>query len=125
MNTGEGALTVLLIEDHDDTREMLGRLLAKLGHRPVLIASCVDARAVALSPSDVNLILGDLGLPDGDGVELLRELKARFGCAVAALTGFGMNVDHERTRAAGIDWHLTKPVELRDLRAILDAVRGP
>jgi DNA-binding response OmpR family regulator len=116
-------LTVLLIEDHADTREMLGKVLTKLGHRALIATCCADARAVAVDPKTVDLILGDVGLPDGDGVALLQELKQRFGCRVAALTGYGQQVDVDRTTAAGVDWHLTKPVEILDLRAVLARVR--
>jgi CheY-like chemotaxis protein len=116
-NREGGALTILLVEDHADTRKLLQRVLGGLGHRTVAVASCADARAVDNMP--INLVLSDLGLPDGDGIELLRELKQRFGCRVAALTGYGDAVDLDRTRAAGVDWHLTKPITMQDLKGLL------
>jgi CheY-like chemotaxis protein len=79
--------------------------------------TCAAARAVAASADcPPQVVVGDIGLPDGDGVDLLRELKATYHCGVIALTGHGMHRDLERCKAAGVDFHLVKPVEVRELR---------
>ena len=106
--------TVLLVDDHADTLNSLTVLLTRKGH---LVLPAKDY-STALSVADmavtaevkVDLIISDVGLPDGDGVELMRELKRRLGCPAVALTGYGMTEDVQRCADAGIDRHLLKPV---------------
>jgi len=68
-------------------------------------------------------VIGDLGLPDGRGYDLMRELKEKFSLPGIALTGYGMEDDIQQSREAGFSAHLTKPVELAALeQAIRRAV---
>jgi CheY-like chemotaxis protein len=63
--------------------------------------------------------MSDLGLPDGSGLDLMRELSSAYGLRGIALSGFGMDSDLEESRAAGFSRHLTKPIDVATLRATL------
>ena len=118
------ALRVLIVEDHADTLHAMTRVMRALGHRPVGAATCEAALAMVaageLARGEVDLIFGDVRLPDCDGVDLMAELKARLACPVVAVSGLGMPKDVARSLAAGLDDHLVKPVSLDALR---DALR--
>ncbi len=111
-------LEVLLVDDNDDGRTMLRQMLEGAGHR---VTEAVDGpqaldRAIA-GAFDVALI--DIGLPGLDGLEVARRLR-RMGPRLAttllvAITGYGAPQDHARSRAAGFDLHLVKPVDGVDL----------
>jgi len=130
--TGIGGLVrdtpvrVLVVDDNEDAAEMLGMLLRASGHVVELAFDAVRARAVAerFTP---ELVLLDLGLPDIDGLQLGRELVARFPHAlIAALTGYGDGQIRQQTRAIGLHHHLLKPIDIEDLGRLLDdaAERG-
>jgi CheY-like chemotaxis protein len=111
---------VLLIEDSEDNREMMRELLEMEGFR-VDVAADGEAgveQAILLRPS---VAIVDIGLPNLDGYEVARRVRAALGQGIrlVALTGYGDPEDVERTSAAGFDAHLTKPVALDRLEAIL------
>jgi CheY-like chemotaxis protein/two-component sensor histidine kinase len=108
-------LRILLVEDHDDTRRILSRLLRQAGHDVLAAASVAMARE-ALEDSPFDLLISDLGLPDGDGLSVVREAKARQPLKAIAMSGFGMEEDISRSHAAGFDVHLTKPVDFHTLQ---------
>jgi CheY-like chemotaxis protein len=111
---------ILLVEDHTQTRNTLARLLTSRGHDVATAESLGQARSVARS-FDFDLVLSDLGLPDGNGHELMAELRQlRPTCQGIALSGYGTDSDIQRSRKAGFDLHLTKPVEIG---ALEDALR--
>ena len=112
-------MKILLVEDHVDTLETVTLLLRRSGHEVLPTATCAEARSAAQAQTDIGAIVGDLGLPDGDGVDLLVELKKRFGCPTIALTAYGMEADVRRCAAAGIDRHLLKPIGVVELSATL------
>jgi PAS domain S-box-containing protein len=122
-DTAEGGrrpLRILLVEDHRDTLRALARLLRSLGHEPSTaetLASGLEAAAVG----DFDLLISDIGLPDGSGCELMSRLSPLPGIA---LTGFGMDGDVRKTREAGFVTHLTKPVDPRQLEEAIEAVAG-
>jgi CheY-like chemotaxis protein/two-component sensor histidine kinase len=112
---------VLIVEDNDDVRAMLRSALALAGHEILEAADgLVGIEQAAASRPDVALI--DLGLPHLDGYETARRIRARVGAPMMliALTGYGQAEDRERALAAGFDAHLTKPVSIEDLTAIID-----
>jgi signal transduction histidine kinase/CheY-like chemotaxis protein len=114
-------LTVVVVDDNDDNVTMLAALLGLDGHSVHTARSGTEALRLAdeVRP-DVMLI--DLGMPDIDGVEVCRRLRATphgASMLLVAQTGFGQAQDRERTRAAGFDGHLTKPVEVEELRRML------
>ena len=115
-------LRILLVEDHADTLETVTLLLRRSGHEVFPAACCAEARTAADSNAGIEAVVGDLGLPDGDGVDLLVELKTRFGCPTIALTAYGMDADVRRCAAAGIDRHLLKPIGVVELTAALQAL---
>jgi CheY-like chemotaxis protein len=120
--------TVLVIDDHRDTLEMVSRLLARHGYTVLSCDSCASARAAAedalAAGTTVDLIIGDIGLPDGDGIELMCALKIRLGCPAAALTGHGMPDVMRGCINAGIDRHLLKPVGVNQLDEIIRDLAG-
>ncbi len=124
-----GPLNILLVEDHADTAGAMAELLQLDGHRVTVAASVAAARraaaAAAAARSDgggLDLVISDLGLPDGSGHQLMEELAAQ-GIAGIALSGFGAPEDRDASRRAGFRLHLTKPIDLRALRDAIRAVR--
>jgi PAS domain S-box-containing protein len=113
------SLRILLVEDHGDTRQTLSRLLRHFGHN-ISEADCTQ-RALEIIRSQVfDVVLSDIGLPDGSGYEVISQAKREQRVKGVALTGFGTDEDIRRGREAGFDFHLTKPVDFHELRSILD-----
>lgn len=123
---GPGApLRILLVEDDPATLSVLTRLLRRLGHE-VIPADGVDAALAAAdaSPAPLDLLISDIGLPDGDGLGLIRALRDRTAIPAIALTGFGQDDDVVKCREAGFNAHLTKPIEFRTLNVMIRQVVG-
>ena len=121
--TLRGGLRILLVEDHVTTARVLGRLLREADYDVHTAATLTDARAAVLE-RDFDLLISDLGLPDGSGLELMRELAASHGLKGIALSGYGMDEDIRRSRDVGFATHLTKPVDFRKLQAAISQVTG-
>jgi PAS domain S-box-containing protein len=119
-------LRVLLVEDHRDSAAALKTLLEILGHRVALAGGVRDAEQAAgssIATSDpFDLVISDLGLPDGSGIGLMRELSRHYGLKGLALSGFAMGEDVRRSLDAGFAAHLTKPVNLAKLAAAISSV---
>lgn len=115
------SLRILVVEDHDDTRLVLRRLLIRRSHQVEVAANGEEAmELVGQLPFD--LVLCDIGLPDLDGYTLLRQIhQLRPGLPAVAMTGYGMESDQELSAQAGFLAHLTKPVSLA---ALDDTLRG-
>lgn len=110
---------ILLIEDHASTRMVLRELLKRRRFDVVTASSLGEART-CLKHGAFDLIISDLGLPDGDGCDLWSEVhSANPELTGIALSGFGMEEDLARSRAAGFSHHLTKPISTRALDAVL------
>jgi len=116
-------LRLLLVEDHADTAVAMADLLALLGHQ-VTIAGSVGAAREAAAAGRFDLLVSDLGLPDGSGNDLMRELAGRYGLRGIALSGYGMEEDVRQSLEAGFRRHLTKPVTLQTLAAAVREVAG-
>ncbi len=116
-----GRLRILLVEDHDDSRDIMAKLLERQGHAVTTAADCRTARAAA-QDAEFDALLLDIGLPDGTGIELLRSLTGH-GAVGVALTGLGLEVDVDRCREAGFVDHLEKPVTWAKLSAALTVIR--
>ncbi len=110
-------IEILLVEDHEDTARVLRRILAKSGHEVSLANNVTDARALAAKSFD--LVISDVGLPDGSGLELMRHLSATYGLRGIALSGFGTDEDLAASRVAGFAEHLTKPVDWERLKSAI------
>ncbi len=124
-------LHILLVEDHPDTAEAMADLLRATGRRVTVAGSVAEGRAAAETSaasgiggngSRIDLVLSDIGLPDGSGHDLMAELSSRFGLRGIALTGYGMEEDVERSRQVGFARHLTKPVSLEQLESAIRQV---
>jgi two-component system, chemotaxis family, CheB/CheR fusion protein len=108
---------ILLVEDHADTAETFSELLRMSGHEVRVATSMAAALAVELGEDDV--VVSDIGLPDGSGLELVQRLRERQPVRAIALSGYGTEADKAAARAAGFSAHLTKPVAIEQiLRAI-------
>jgi CheY-like chemotaxis protein len=115
--------SVLIIEDHDDAREALQALLEFQGHRVHAAASGQHGLEIA-SQHVPDVALVDIGLPEVDGYEVARRLRAlgQGRPYLIALTGYGQPDDLERAREAGFDAHLLKPVDPDTLAHVLSAL---
>lgn len=109
---------VLLVEDHAPTRQVLAHLLANRACAVVSASTVAEALACARREC-FEVLVSDIGLPDGTGYELMAELRERHGTVGIALTGFGMEEDVSRSQAAGFVIHLTKPVSVQALDSAL------
>jgi PAS domain S-box-containing protein len=122
---GNGAsLHILLVEDHVDTADAMAALLEMLGHRITIAGSVASALTTAAAlqaapDGKIDLLVSDLGLPDGSGLEVMRELSRRYGLKGIALSGYGMEEDLRRSRDAGFEKHLTKPITLESLQTVI------
>ena len=104
------SLIILVVEDHDDTAQALRESLVARGHRVRVAASiAVALREAAADPCE--LLISDIGLPDGSGVDLVRQIEPSPTFGAIAMSGFGMEKDVVRSRDAGFATHLTKPVD--------------
>ena len=109
---------ILLVEDHGPTRAVLSHLLTARSHRVMAAGSLAQARELAAA-NEFDVLVSDIGLPDGTGYELMQELRESKGLHGIALTGFGMEDDFEKSQRAGFDAHLIKPVQVSTLEAAL------
>jgi PAS domain S-box-containing protein len=106
---------ILLVEDHPDTARVLQRILENAGYVVRSADSVAAARRVA-EQRKVDLVISDLGLPDGNGLELMQHLSRRYGLSGIALSGFGTEEDVAASRAAGFAEHLIKPIDWSQLK---------
>jgi CheY-like chemotaxis protein len=112
-------LGILLVEDHADTAVVLARLLRKMGHHVVPANSVVAALKAAetqFKDTPLDLLISDMGLPDGSGRDIMRALLAKGPVKGIALSGFGMESDILESHAAGFSRHLVKPISVDALR---------
>jgi len=114
-------LHILLVEDHQDTRRTLSRLLTHFGH-DVVTADNVERAMDIIGSNNIDVVLCDIGLPDGSGYEVAAQARANGGIKAIALTGFGTEKDVRRSKEAGFDFHLVKPVNFHELQTVLDQV---
>jgi signal transduction histidine kinase/methylmalonyl-CoA mutase cobalamin-binding subunit len=116
---------LLLVEDHPDTAHVMARMLRRSGFQVTVATTIAQAKAeaeVARKSIDdsgrshpIRLVISDLGLPDGSGHELMRDLSKTHRLRGIALSGFGMEDDVQRAAEAGFSKHLTKPVDFDTL----------
>ncbi|MDQ6809239.1 MAG: ATP-binding protein [Verrucomicrobiota bacterium] len=110
-----GAMRVLLVEDHADTAGVLRRMLTQTGYTVTHASNLAEARHAA-AQDGFDLLISDLALPDGSGLDLMREFRDLYRPIGIALSGFGTVDDVAASMAAGFAEHLTKPVEWQRLR---------
>jgi PAS domain S-box-containing protein len=116
-------LRILLVEDHVDTRQVMRRLLMSFGCQVSDVGTVREALAL-VDRERFDLLVSDIGLPDGSGTEVMRRLRDRQGTRGIALSGFGQPDDLRRSEEAGFATHLTKPVNLKTLQEVIQNVAG-
>ncbi|MBA2270976.1 MAG: response regulator [Chthoniobacterales bacterium] len=112
------SLRILLVEDHEDTNRSLTKLLRRRGYE-VEAAMSVRAALDLAASGHFDVLVSDIGLPDGSGIELMQALESGRPSLGIALTGFGMEEDVQRTQEVGFQHHLVKPVDLNKLDALI------
>jgi CheY-like chemotaxis protein len=116
-------LRLLLVEDHSETALVLARLLQRYGHE-VEVAGTVASALQLVATNPFDLILSDIGLPDGTGHELMQQVAQTYGIPGVALTGYGMEDDLNRSRDVGFAAHVVKPVDIAQLQSVIERVSG-
>jgi len=112
------ALRLLVVEDHQPTLQVLTRILSRAGHDVVPVGSLAHALEAARGRT-FDLLISDLGLPDGTGNQLMAELRSLYGLRGIALSGYGMEDDVHRSEMAGFAAHLVKPVDPNELKRLI------
>lgn len=112
------ALRLLLVEDNEPTLQVMTALLELAGHDVQPAPDLRTARQLAAT-HPFDLVVSDLGLPDGTGFELMSELRDRYGLQGIAVSGFGMEDDLRRSHESGFREHLVKPVDIDKLKAAI------
>ena len=112
-------LRIFVVENHEDTRFLLVLLLEQLGHT-VFSATSLGEALAALPPTRCDVLISDIGLPDGNGWELMARLGDTRPRYAIAMSGFGMSSDRQRSLGVGYRHHLLKPVEPNQLERLLD-----
>ncbi|HEU4797047.1 MAG TPA: ATP-binding protein, partial [Pyrinomonadaceae bacterium] len=119
---------VLLVEDDDDSRKLLGTMLKRYGAKVTATKSAAEALNV-FSGDVPDVLISDIGMPDEDGYEFIQKLRAlppdQGGNTPAiALTGYASRKDKERALTAGYQLHIAKPIEQSDMMAAIAALVG-
>lgn len=112
---------LLVVDDHHDTCIGMKMMLERRGYQVTLAHSAGQAVEKARQ-KDFDLVISDIGLPDRSGYELMQELRAEKNLRGIALSGFGMENDVSRARAAGFSEHLTKPINFEQLEEAIQSL---
>jgi HAMP domain-containing protein/signal transduction histidine kinase/CheY-like chemotaxis protein len=110
-------MRILLVEDHEDTNRSLTNLLRRRGYHvqsALTFQSALDINA----KEQFDVLISDLGLPDGSGIDLIQKLASKPPLGIA-LTGFGMEQDIRKSREVGFQHHLVKPIDLNKLDSLI------
>lgn len=113
------ALRILIVEDHGDTRRTLAGLLSGIGHE-ISTADCKQAALEIVESKHFDVILSDINLPDGTGYDVISQAKRTHTLKGVAISGLDKNEDLLRSKEAGFDFHLIKPLDFAELCGILD-----
>ena len=116
-------LRILLVEDHKDTLRSLKFLLTRLGHEVLSAENMTEALRIS-EAENFDLLLSDIGLPDGSGLELIRQIRQTREVNAIAVSGYGMDEDIQRSQEAGFLEHLTKPISLVRLQEVIDRIQS-
>jgi CheY-like chemotaxis protein len=109
---------ILLVEDDPDTRKLLTTLLQVLGHRVTAVFTMKDGLA-AFAQHSFDVLISDIGLPDGNGWQLREEAGPQAVRLAIAMTGFAQASDRNKSESAGFQHHLVKPFDPEELIRIL------
>jgi CheY-like chemotaxis protein len=112
--------SILLVEDHVDTRRAFAAILRSWGHT-VATSDCVSDGLRFLNDNEVDVVVSDIGLPDRNGYDFIAEARQRTPNITAiAVSAYFTAADQERGRDAGFDMHFAKPVDLTGLQRVLE-----
>ena len=114
---------ILLVEDHEATRVALIQLLQRRDYQVIAAASVSEALRLAANEK-FDFAISDIGLPDGDGYSLMKQLQNLYKIKGIALSGYGMDTDILRSQEAGFVAHLTKPVRVQSLVSALENIQA-
>lgn len=119
------ASRMLIVEDHEDTARVLCRILETSGYQVVLARSVLEARTLA-ADQQFDIVISDLGLPDGSGLDLMRDLHSTSNSNMIgiAVSGYGTAEDIRASEEAGFSAHLTKPVDVERLQSAIRSARS-
>ncbi len=112
---------ILLVDDHLDTARAMGKLLRQWGC-DVQLADSVASALQAADAKPFDVLISDIGLPDGSGIDLMTQLGAKYPVKGIAVSGFGMDEDLRQSKSAGFREHLVKPIDLDKLKVTLRRV---
>ena len=118
------SVRLLLVEDHEDTNRSLTRMLRRRGYE-VHPANDIRSALDIATRKQFDVLVSDIGLPDGSGIDLLKALRAKRDVFGIALSGYGMEEDIRRSGEAGFSHHLVKPVDLNKLDSIIQEMSLP
>jgi CheY-like chemotaxis protein len=110
-------LRILLVEDHDTTATVMARLLRGLGHTVAIAPTVEQARRLS-DAEQFEVVISDLGLPDGSGLDVIKHIGPRR-IPFIAVSGYGMEEDVRQSREAGFKEHLVKPIDLSRLQTAI------
>jgi PAS domain S-box-containing protein len=114
---------ILLVEDHADTRFIMARLLTSFGFAVTTAGTVREAIDLA-EGKQFDLLISDIGLPDGSGMDIMRHLRQTQPIKGIALSGYGLDDDLRRSAEAGFAQHITKPINVHTLREIVTKMAG-
>ena len=112
-------MRIFVVENHEDTRFLLCLLLEQLGHTVFSATTLADALD-EMPGAECDVLISDIGLPDGNGWDLMTRLGDQRPRYAVAMSGFGMSSDRQRSLGVGYRHHLLKPVEPNQLEGLLD-----
>lgn len=112
-------MRIFIVENHADTLSALTLLLEESGYVVTSARTLTEALA-ALLAADIDVLLSDIGLPDGDGWELMRRVELPHPVYAIAMSGFGTNADRAKSKAAGYRHHLLKPFKPAELEKMIE-----
>jgi CheY-like chemotaxis protein len=119
-----GRIRILVVDDIPDTAESFARLLGRMGFESTFVTDPRLAVDTAYR-FGADLVFLDIGMPGLDGYEVARMLRGQFGwdkLRIVAVTAYGQQSDRDRSRQAGFDAHVVKPVSLDLVRSILETM---
>ena len=120
MGSGNQPCRILYVEDHADTLDAFSRMLERHGHT-VVTAQTFTAALELATAQKFDLLITDVGLPDGDGCDLLAKIRQLYPIRGIVISGYGMAKDVRRSDLAGYAIHLTKPVDREQLTNAVNA----
>lgn len=117
------SLNILLVEDHAGTNQVMTRMLLKAGHKVCAANNGESALENCRQHGPFDLLICDIGLPDTNGWDLLKKLRAgQPGLRAIALTGYGFPNDVKRSNQVGFERHITKPPEWPVIQATIKSM---